>query len=292
MKKIPIDAYLHDAAKQELFADAQAADPVLRANAIEALQNTLGADAADVILRGLADPDFLVRFASAMAAGKLRLNAAYPTLQNLLDDPDDNVKVGVRFALHRLGDTTHSHDLELLAHNPNRAVRGNVALALGMLGEPSAIHILHAMAVDPEPIVRLQVAEAMWRLGNQDGLKTLVVGTISEYPDDQMICLIALAGPRDSRVAPHLMGKLTSDYIEVDLVAARALGMVGSDAGYAVAQKGAASADPRQKSLAALAFGEIGRSDAQDILRPMLKDQTPPVRLAAATAILQLKPPT
>ncbi|HEX3355514.1 MAG TPA: HEAT repeat domain-containing protein [Tepidisphaeraceae bacterium] len=291
VQKVPLDAALRDAAKKELLAADQSPDPVLRANAIEALQDTLGNESADQVMHGLADEDPLVRFASAMAAGKLKLQAAYPVLQNLVDDPDYNVQVGVRFALHRLGDTRHSHDFEILARNPSRAVRGNVAIALGLLGEPSGLRVLRAMTHDSEAIVRLQVAEAMWRLGDQDGLNILVVGTISEYPDDQMICLSALAEPRDSRVAPHLRGKLTSDYIEVGLVAARALGMVGSDAGYAIAQKGANSADPRHKSLAALAFGQIGRSDAQGILRPMLKDQSPPVRIAAATAILQLKPP-
>ena len=69
--------------------------------------------------------------------------------------------------------------------------------------------------------------------------------------------------------------------------------MVGSDAGYAIAQQGAKSKDARQRSLAALALGDIGRSDAQPTLAQLLTDrESPDVRLCAAKALLQLQPPT
>ena len=90
----------------------------------------------------------------------------------------------------------HSHDLERYAHSPDKSVRGNTALALGLLGESTALNsILRGMSGDPDPIVRLQVAEAMWRLGDRDGLNMLIVGTISAYPDDQIVCVLALAQP-------------------------------------------------------------------------------------------------
>jgi HEAT repeat protein len=53
----------------------------------------------------------------------------------------------------------------------------------------------------------------------------------------------------------------------------------------------ARSKDLRQRYLAALALGSIGHTDAQKYLRPMLDDPDNYVRLAAATAIIQLKPP-
>jgi len=56
-----------------------------------------------------------------------------------------------------------------------------------------------------------------------------------------------------------------------------------------IAQKGATSSDANQRVLAALAFGAIGRSDTQDMLRKLLADKDANVRIAAATAILQLK---
>ena len=89
-----LDPALHSAAKNELFTAASDNDAIMRANAVEAMQDTLGTDAADTVLKVLDDPDPLVRFAAAMAAGKLMLKPAYGRLTELADDPDTSVKVG------------------------------------------------------------------------------------------------------------------------------------------------------------------------------------------------------
>jgi HEAT repeat protein len=289
-RDVPLDPALQSEAKDQIMNGMRSSDPILRANSIEAAQDVLGsAEAGDAIVAALSDADPLVRFAASMACGQLKLQAAYPRLVELASDRDMNVQVGALFALHRLGDTSRSHDFEKLARYPDAQVRGNTAMALGLLHEPTAVNVLRAMQSDQNMAVRLQVAEAMWRLGDDEGLQTLVAGTVSGYGDDQAICVMALAGPRDQRAAGNIRGKLTSDYPEVSLVAARAMGMLGSDEGYGVAINGAKNVDPRLKTLAALAFGQIGRSDAQEYLAPMLKDESAPVRLAAATALLQLK---
>ena len=75
---------------------------------------------------------------------------------------------------------------------------------------------------------------------------------------------------------------------EVQLVAARALGMLGSDEAFKVAMDGARSLDVNQRRLAARALGDIGRPEARDALVTMLKDTDADVRLAAAAAILRL----
>ena len=46
--------------------------------------------------------------------------------------------------------------------------------------------------------------------------------------------------------------------------------------------------DARQRAMAALALGEIGRLDAQPHIRPLLDDADAYVRLSAATAMLKL----
>jgi HEAT repeat protein len=288
-QEMPIDPALTQAAMQEIQSAVRSEDPIIRAHAIEAVRRAMPTEGRDVILKGLVDDASVVRFASAMAAGELRLAAAKPILTDMLSDPSRNVQIAVRFALHRLGDTSNSHDLERTARDPDKRIRANTVVALGLLGEKSALNILRPMQNDRDPAIRLQVAEAMWRLGNADGRNSLVAATLSAYPDDQMVAFLGLAAPRDTRVREHVRAGLTNDYVEVTLVAARAMGMLGSDEGYGVAMQGASSVDPRQRSLAALAFGAIGRSDAQPILGPMLKDSDPDVRLSAATALLQLK---
>ena len=306
----PIDQSLRADAEREIEQAAQAPEGFLRAHALEAMRNlsiTRDAPAAgtargrawrDFILAGLGDTAAVVRFAAAMAAGELRLAEAGEPLIALVNDPDPNVQVAARFGLHRLGDHRYSHYLEKTALDPRPAVRANTAMVLGLLEEPSALKVLRALRRDSSAAVRLQVAEAMWRLGDPEGLDPLIQGSLSRYPDDQMVSLLGLVGPRDRRVIQHVRSALVHHYPEVTLVAARAMGLLGpgqrqlyGDEGYAVAQRGANSNDPRQRMLAALAFGAIGRPDSQGILAKLLKDTDADVRLAAAQAILQLRPP-
>jgi HEAT repeat protein len=288
-----IDPALQTAARAEIEAHLASNDEFVRSHAIEAVQQTQGAAGQAIYLKGLTDPAAQVRFTSAMAVGHLRIGAAKDDLLRMINDPSRRVGIAVRFALHRLGDQRFTKDLETTAKDPLVwQLRAETAVVLGLLDEPTAVRVLKPMQRDAQAAVRIQVAEALWRLGDESGLKTLVSSTQSGYPDDQMIALLGLAGPRDRRVMGHLRGALTADFPEVCLVAARAMGTLGSDAGYAVAALGVRSTDARQRALAALALGAIGRSDAQAILAELLKDRdSADVRLAAAQALLQLKPP-
>lgn len=284
-----LDPALRAAATAQIQLACNSNDPRLRANGIEAAQNVLGAQSHALVAQGLRDRDAIVRFAATMAAGTLRFRDMHPTLLALAKDPSEKVQIGARFALHRIGDTTLSHDLEKYAVDTRPRVRIDTAFVLGLLEEPSARKILRDMMMDLDSDVRLQVAESLWRLKDEQALDVLVAGSVSNFVDDQMICLMALAGPKDSRVEGYVRGKLTDPYAEVALVAARAMGDLGKDEGYGVALKGIKNADARQRYLGALALGAIGRADAQPILSPLLRDSDQNVRIAAAKAILQLK---
>ena len=277
-----------DAAVAELRAAAKSPDGMIRAHAIEAMRLTTPARFEREIIAGLTDPAPVARIAAAMAAGELKLSAAHPTLLTMVGDEDDSVQIATRFALHRLGDTRFSRDLELFVQSDKARVRGMTVLALGLLEEPSTMRLLRPMQGDRDALVRLQVAEAMWRMGNKQGLANLAAAAVSAYPDDQMIAFLALAQPRDRRIIEHVRGGLVADYEEARLVAARAMGMLGSDEGYTIAAAGAKSVDPRKRTLAALAFGAIGRADAIDQVGPLVKDANADVRIAGASAVIQL----
>jgi HEAT repeat protein len=290
---VPIDDELRQQARSQILASARSNDPLVRAHVIEAIRQAMPTDpdARTVIVEGLFDKSAIVRFASAMGAGELRVKEAKAKLDEMVNDSSRNVRIAVRFALHRLGDVRHSHDFEKTAQDPSPRVRANTAVALGLLEEPSALNVLRPMQDDRDPNTRLQVAEAMWRLGSEQGRDSLVGATVSKYSSDQMIAFMGLAATRDQRMLPHIRPALTDEYEEVRLVAARACGMLGSDDGYGVAVDAARNVDKRKRSLAALALGAIGRSDAQPALANLMKDPDADVCLSAATAILQLKPP-
>jgi HEAT repeat protein len=287
--QVALDPELRSGALAELTTDCNASDPFLRSNAIESLANVAPQNATDPVLKGLSDPHPAVRFSAAMAAGTLNLRLAYQPLLAMVSDSDLRVRAAVRFALHRIGDARFTHDLERYATDPDPKVRACTAQMLGLLGERSAIKILLTMLHDVQPAVRIQAAESLWRLGDDRGEYDLVGFTISAYPDDQIIAIQALAEPRDRSVLGHIEGLLVNDYAEVSLAAARAAGMLGSDEGWTIAIKGAHSADARQRIMAAMALGAIGRSDLQPRLAELMKDDSAQVRLAAATAILQLR---
>jgi HEAT repeat protein len=289
-KDEPLDNSLLAAARQELNGAASSEDPVLRENAMEAVRGIRDPVVTPVILKGLDDTQKIVRFRAALAAGEHHLVEARPKLEALVanDDNDNHLRVAVIFALHSLGDTTHSHDLEQTALDSDPGVRGNTAIVLGLLGEKSGLKILKVLARDTDPVVRQRAWEAMWRLGDRSYLNELVGLTLSKYADDQQLALMALAAPRNESVREAVRSGLTADHVETSLVAARAMGILGSDEGYGLALQGAKSSEGRQRFHAALAFGAIGRTDAQGVLRGLMKDRDPRVRVAAATAVLEI----
>jgi HEAT repeat protein len=287
-KAVAMDSALHNQALKELQDDLHATDPEVRAHALEALQRAGDATEADV-MSALADSDPLVRYGACLAAGQMQLKPAHDTLLHLVDDANPGVGVVARYALHRIGDYTHSHELEKLSRSSDPPVRGSVAMVFGLIGDPSALKILTRMRVDPHPAVRQQAAAAMWQLGDEQGMDDLVGYTFSKYYDDQMMGYLALAEPRRKQIIQHVRVGLTSDRVEVSLVAARAMGLLGSDEGYGIALQCAKSTDPAERIEAAVAMGAIGRSDSQSVLQSLLKDPNADVRIAAAGAILQLK---
>lgn len=290
---VPLDLSLSAAADRELTEALRATDPILRVHALEAIRQSGAVNHASDILASLNDHEPRVRFAAALAAGELELQEAHKPLLALAEDPSENVRVAVRFALHRIGDTHLSHDLEKMATDGNPLVRGNTAMVLGLLGESSALPLLHVLRSDVNPAVRQNASEAMWRLGDEDGMRDLIGLTLSKFHDDQAIGYMGLAWPGNTRIRQHVRAGLAGEEgPEIALIAARAMGLLGSDEGYVVAENGAKSSESRQRVLAALAFGAIGRSDAQSFLKKLLSDSEPDVRIAAAAAILQLKPPS
>ena len=288
-KTEPLDSELNNEARNELSTDLQSQDPEIRSHAIEAVSIAGGANHDAQIIEALKDRAPMVRYTAALAVGNLRLSAAHEALLAIADDPDERVRVAVRYALHRIGDTHLSHQLEKMSQDTDPAVRGTTAMVLGLLGEPSALKILHPMRYDHNEAVRQQAAEAMWRLHDEEGLTDLVALSMSKRSDDEMMGLLGLAAPRDTRVRQHVRVGLRADWLEVSLVAARAMGMLGSDEGFGIALQGAKDADYRKRFLAAWAFGDIGRLDGQDSLRKLLHDTEPNVRIAAAASILELK---
>ncbi len=186
----PLDPQLREEGKREIFEAAHSGKIEQRVHALEAIQDANLTEGQTEILDGLRDPEPVVRFAAAVAAGQLRLAEARAILIDIAYDRSGSVRAAVRFALHRLGDSRLSHDFEHLAQSPLPLVRANTAMLLGLLGEPSAVKILRRMRQDHEAIVEEQASEALWRLGDQTGRDDLIALSVqrpSRRPDDRVV---------------------------------------------------------------------------------------------------------
>jgi HEAT repeat protein len=287
-RAVSVDPVIREQARNVLTDGLTANESLIRSHAIEAMKQVMP-DQTQAFVTALKDKAVVVRFAGAMAAGELKIADAKPQLEKMVDEPDGRTKAAALYALFRLGDFSRTRELEPLTKHPLAQVRSVTALVIGMIGDESGLKLLRPMQRDKEGFVRLQVAESMWRLGDEMGRDTLIGASMSRFADDQLTSTLSLGvKPEDPVARKVVYANLTAEYLEVQLVAARVMGQMGSDAGYAIASGAVDSKDMRQRQLAAFALGAIGRPDAQDLLRKLLDDPEQEVQIAAALAVLQL----
>lgn len=282
-------------------------NPVVRAAAVESLEAAGAEEALPWIRMALLDDHPGVRFAACMAVGALRDRSAESMVRQRLDDQDASVRAAAVFALHRLGDDSMNARLPAyLLESPDAAVRRNAALIIGRMENPSGLRVLARAMKDGDPGVRQHALEGMARLGNAEARQQLVFMTGSGVGSEEVFAIHALAELRDPAYRDNFRYKLSQgSHPEVRLAAARALGLLGSDEGYAEAIRGLRAGSPRRtndprdppqeqrlriRQLAALAVAAAGRPGVLPELERMLEaERDPRVRVALAQAILELR---
>ena len=170
----PAAADTRTAAIDRLVLALDDPDPLLRANAIEAL-HPVPDYAAVAVRRGLVDPNRGVRFVAVVTVGKLRLDSVVHLVEPLLEDPSGSVRAGAIYALRRNGRRINPTPLAAMLDSPDAEVKANAAVILGELGDASAVPMLEqAMgqglersSVARARIVDMQIAEALVKLGSE-----------------------------------------------------------------------------------------------------------------------------
>ena len=312
---VPGNPYLQDPARmsrlKERALDALKrgvrydAIPSVRAQAIESLQEEAPEQGLPWVRVGLSDEHPAVRFAACMALGTLQDEGSRDSITRLLQDPDDSVKVAAIFALHRLGDISHTARLaSFLRDHPEPAVRRNAALVLGRLGEPGAIPLLAGVVGCKDDALHAQALEALVLLGNKQAMQQMTFVANSGNGPEEVFALNALAMTGDKGLIKTFEYKLAEgSFLETRLAAARGLGELGSTEGLKVALEGirfnrptpGLENDPpenqlmRVRQLAAAALGAIGDPAALVPLAERLEDNSDPrVQVACARAILRV----
>lgn len=284
---------------------AYRANPVVRAEAVEALESTKSSEVRPWLRTALSDEHPGVRYAACMVIGKTGDKGAETQIRKALDDRDMNVRVAAIYALHRLGDKQYTGQLAgyVLTH-PDVVVRRNAAIAISMLGDKSAITVLARAMKDGDEGVRHHALEGMARLGNKEAARELAFMANSGIGSEEVFAINALAATRDPAYEDAFRYKLASaTHLETRLAAARALGALGIDDGIPTVLEGLKATPPvrddpddprveqllRVRQLAAYAAGAIGKPELAKALEPWLVDSADPrVQVAAARAMIEI----
>jgi HEAT repeat protein len=298
-------------AKWQLRHAADARDPHVQTNAIEALAATQIDGTGALLAEALRSDRLPVVAAAATAIGQTRLKVGRERLLLLVEDEDTPAKLlpSLIFALHMTGDERFTHRLGSLVRHTDKWVRAEAVRVMGMMGEPSAIGPLRTLLMDErEAVVKLQLAEALAALGDRGAVQLLESYTKSQPLEDKIIAANALGrvgSRRSARVLEGLLRDSRQDPL-VRMSAAAALGEMGDTRGYGMALH--AAREPRKilerirgkdatvrpeevvmlQTRAVQALGEMGKPGALDVLHPLLDSEAGSVRVAAAQSILEL----
>jgi HEAT repeat protein len=280
---------------------ARAADPLLRANAIEALA-TAPAEQADVLKFGLVDTNEGVRFVAAMCLGDGAHCDLIDLVRPLQDDVSESVQAAALYALSSCGEPVSLSLLADMMFSNDATSRSNASLILGRMGNASAADMLSAslgrpiVGLDARRIklVELATAEALVRLGNQDHLAEIRAAFFGSAEDGEVIAVAAqIAGQLGDTGLGYALEQMAFNAgprpvgPELQLIAVEALGrMTAAAAQPALALQYVNDDAPaiRAQAASALAFGNI---EGQNLaLLELCADPNPHVRVRAAGSVL------
>ncbi len=304
----PSEAY-QEARRTVLQASGDRAGEV-RSRAMEVLALTEGADAADVFVSGLRDPEVGVRFAAVMALGDCGYAPAAEVLRQMManEQTNPNVRGAIIYALDRMGDRRFRSKLGMLLTDASPEVRANAALVIAKIGDPAGTGPLRdRLEGEQHAGVKYQLTESLAALGYP-----LSVGMLSGYirmgqPHEKLLALQALGRTGSPRAQKTLIRVLDEERPPlVRIAAAGALGRLGDARGYKLALQAVVDpdalarqsygrpvrlGDPQRyqiQMLGALALGQMRREEAAGSLMGLLASPERSLAVAAAKSIMVL----
>lgn len=296
---------LQQRARELLLRAAQSERDEVRSDALQALVKIAPQEGLSRLRSALRVESALVRFVACVGLGELRDKVSLSELRALIEDPDPRVRLGAAFAAYRCGEQSHAAMLTNVLHdNPDESLRAMAAQLIGQLGEPRAArHLRRAYQSQESNNVLAHIAGAQVQLGDEDAADRLIQ-MVQWGTETRLAALLILAEVELPAARNALLYRLgpAETYLEARLIAARALGRIGSPEGFDLALRVATrppekSTDDRQKgfrlrSLAAHALGEIGDPRALHALKALAKpDNDPRLQVAACFAICRILNP-
>lgn len=297
---------LRERAIELLLQASQAAEPQMRANAIEGLLLApTRLDAA--VAMGLKDENLGVRSVAAMAVGRARIASLSASCEPLLTDESPFVRISATYAQMRLSRPVDPGQLSsLLLSDPSPRVRAHAAYVLGELKNPSATGMLRQALLDKMSLagaeevrlMQLQIAEALVKLGDTAQVQTIRAALYPSRPEELEAAALAIQiigevkdrGAVDQLIYLDAYRDETGQRMpaEVRLALASALAKMGMKEGGFIATEFQASQIPAVRAQAASVFGETGQRENLAPVAILMDDPDGFVRVAAAAAVLKI----
>jgi len=273
-------------------------DAIIRVQAIEAVANSSQKQFLPTVAEMITDDYVPVRFGAAITLGDMKYSPARKNFEKLTRAPDENTRIAACYAMYKMGSKQYLSPLSQAAKSTDQSVRANAVMLLGKTGNKTVLDVLYTAKNSDisEPFVRYQAAEAIARLGDKKIIDKLWTMLISKFVENKIIGIKALGALGTAQAKEILLTKLDDDILEVRLVTAEQLGMLGDNSGIPVVQsvfdqKLTNGLDregyERIMVFTAFAIGRIGTEDVTRYLPKLIEDESKVVRLAAAQAVLQ-----
>ncbi|HNX26468.1 MAG TPA: HEAT repeat domain-containing protein [Phycisphaerae bacterium] len=166
--------------------------PEVRAHAMEAIGNTLGASEGSYLEQGLRDESSMVQFAAAMSIGDIRYTPARNILANIVEYPESDKRVVCAsiYALYRIGVPKYAPLLAKSLTSDKEQIRSCGAMVLGKMGDTSAIEPLkNLLREETSTATRFNIIQAMAELGDIRSMKMLA-SFLQEYFLDMKLAAV------------------------------------------------------------------------------------------------------
>jgi HEAT repeat protein len=142
---------------------------------LKALEKICNTTSIPLLLEIIAEPDYYINKIASKLLGKIGDKSVVPSLVKILgSEKDFGVRVSTIYALGHLKCPDAIPTLADLLNDDNREIRSTAAYALGEIGDKSALPTLYKALEDIESMVRSEAAGALGYIGDKHTVPLLI----------------------------------------------------------------------------------------------------------------------
>ncbi len=262
-------------------------DPGVRSAVIRELAFWSGPKVTAALIKALNDPDQSI---VDLALGALRIagDSGLDEIKKGIQQGNDLVK---KYLIEVSAFLKSSELFGVVlpeAKSPDPNVRIAVCKALSKYSNSQAIEALLALADDEVGHVRAEALKSLGFSGDISIVERLFKYLDDEYPDVREACLGAMILIDGSKTVEFFKKDLEQGDKNRKILAARALGWIGSEAAANILLEALGSDVAEVRKYALLGLAKIGHSKLEENLTYLLTDESPEVRKAVVDAYLSV----